>query len=635
MALPGVLHVIGGHDRGKRFELHLPETRIGRGTDQDVVLSDIAVSRRHVTVHAEGGRFRIKDLGSGNGTLVNGQRVETKILVDGDHIEIGQTVMRFEHAASRSAQASGAQPAYQSPPVSRTMPPAPSAQQAAGGFPNPAPFGMPTPSMGASETPSDAMMAPPSPPMVRAMPGTTGQRIGLPFDFQLDTPRKRLIVFGAMGAISLICLIVIFSRTVFAKPAVVPSDAEELYKQGLRLFGSGDYEGAKISFGEVVNQVPDSPEAKRYQKMCDAEVKAKASMKAAEKSAAAHKFADAVKTLDEVDASSVSYDQAQKLRRESLPKAVAEDMDEAKKHASDDPELARQKLGQALELDPNNEDARQLLSRLKSGGPVAVAAPQKEPEPAPEEKEPPPPKQKPQPVAMHPSRSSERAPKPSHDSDSDLAPVHAAPTPKGAKEAPAPSGGAPMPPNAMAAYKAKDFTGAEKLFRISAMSMEGKNAQKALETANQVRALKTAVDRAGTEEGTKPDLAIRDYEDAMGIDAKVGHGMHAAFFKGKLGKLQLGYAQQAFGAGKYDVAFSAAKEAQRSGVDAGAIVKQLDLKAADLVQKGQAMMKTNIAQAKNNYRMVLKMVAPGTPNYTKAYQLLNSASGAHRDEDED
>jgi tetratricopeptide (TPR) repeat protein len=340
--------------------------------------------------------------------------------------------------------------------------------------------------------------------------------------------------------------------------------------------------------------------------------------------------------MDEIDVSTVTYDQAQKLRRENLPKAVAEDVDEAKKHATDDPEQARQKLQQALELDPNNEDARQLLGRLKAGGPVAMA-PQKEPEPAPEE---PPPKTKPVPVAMHPTSRPverperiERAPsKPAHDADADLAPVHVGS--KAPKETPAPAGG-PMPANAMAAYKAKDFGGAEKAFRMQAMSMEGKNAQKALDTANQIRALKTAVDRAGTEEGTKPDLAIRDYEEAMSLDAKIGRGMHGAFFKGKLGKLQLGYAQQAFGAGKYDAAFSAAKEAQRGGVDAGAILKQLDLKASDLVQKGQAMMKSNVAQAKNNFRTVLKMVAPGTANYTKAYQLLNSASGAHRDEDED
>src|SRR5258706_16062125 len=97
----GVLNVIGGNDRGKRFDLTLPENRIGRGADQDVVLSDIAVSRRHVTILMEGGRYRLKDLGSGNGSLVNGNRVDQHILADGDHTEIGQTVMRFEHAGSR------------------------------------------------------------------------------------------------------------------------------------------------------------------------------------------------------------------------------------------------------------------------------------------------------------------------------------------------------------------------------------------------------------------------------------------------------------------------------------------------------------------------------------------------------
>src|SRR5437879_1372871 len=109
MAQPGTLLVIGGNDRGKRFDLAGPETRVGRGTDQDVVLSDIAVSRRHFTVVFDGSRYKVKDLGSGNGTLVNGQRVDNYVLNDGDNIEIGQTVMRFEHSASR---------AHAAPPVS-------------------------------------------------------------------------------------------------------------------------------------------------------------------------------------------------------------------------------------------------------------------------------------------------------------------------------------------------------------------------------------------------------------------------------------------------------------------------------------------------------------------------------------
>src|SRR5438270_13853745 len=111
MAQPAVLNVIGGADRGRQYELVLPETRIGRGADQDLVLADIAVSRRHITVHAEGARFRLRDLGSGNGTLVNGQRIDTVILNDGDQIELGNTLMRFDHAVSRASP-----PSQQPPP---------------------------------------------------------------------------------------------------------------------------------------------------------------------------------------------------------------------------------------------------------------------------------------------------------------------------------------------------------------------------------------------------------------------------------------------------------------------------------------------------------------------------------------
>src|SRR5262249_61302254 len=101
MPQPAVLHVIGGADRGRAYELVLQETRIGRGADQDLVLADIAVSRRHITIHAEGGRYRMRDLGSGNGTLINGARIDNTLLNDGDQIEIGNTLMRFDHAASR------------------------------------------------------------------------------------------------------------------------------------------------------------------------------------------------------------------------------------------------------------------------------------------------------------------------------------------------------------------------------------------------------------------------------------------------------------------------------------------------------------------------------------------------------
>src|SRR5262249_28240183 len=61
----------------------------------DVILADIAVSRRHVVLRFDGGRVLMRDLQSGNGTLVNGKRVGQCTLRDGDQIELGNTLMRF------------------------------------------------------------------------------------------------------------------------------------------------------------------------------------------------------------------------------------------------------------------------------------------------------------------------------------------------------------------------------------------------------------------------------------------------------------------------------------------------------------------------------------------------------------
>ena len=124
----GLLRVIDGNDRGRTFSLVDPETTIGRGTDQQVVLADLSVSRRHTVISIEGARYRLRDLGSGNGTLLNGASTETAILQDGDAIELGHTRLRFEHTPSRPspvASATGSNAAtfsgQQAPPPFRPL----------------------------------------------------------------------------------------------------------------------------------------------------------------------------------------------------------------------------------------------------------------------------------------------------------------------------------------------------------------------------------------------------------------------------------------------------------------------------------------------------------------------------------
>jgi pSer/pThr/pTyr-binding forkhead associated (FHA) protein len=69
---------------------------IGRAQECDITLDDPSVSRRHAEVRIEGDGFAITDLGSTNGTQLNGQRVQTARLAPGDRISIGQTELRFE-----------------------------------------------------------------------------------------------------------------------------------------------------------------------------------------------------------------------------------------------------------------------------------------------------------------------------------------------------------------------------------------------------------------------------------------------------------------------------------------------------------------------------------------------------------
>ena len=69
---------------------------IGRLPDCDVVLADTNVSRRHAEVRRQGNGFVVVDLGSTNGTKVNGLGVRERRLADGDEILVGNTKLRFE-----------------------------------------------------------------------------------------------------------------------------------------------------------------------------------------------------------------------------------------------------------------------------------------------------------------------------------------------------------------------------------------------------------------------------------------------------------------------------------------------------------------------------------------------------------
>ena len=90
------LNVDTGPESGKTFNLNKASIVIGRSEDCDVVLSDTSISRSHARLELRRGGYTIYDLGSTNGTRVNGEKITSKTLMPGDKITLGTTVCIFK-----------------------------------------------------------------------------------------------------------------------------------------------------------------------------------------------------------------------------------------------------------------------------------------------------------------------------------------------------------------------------------------------------------------------------------------------------------------------------------------------------------------------------------------------------------
>lgn len=92
-----ILTFIGGSQVGRRVLLADDSITLGRAHDATIMIYDPAVSWLHMEIEydPQSNVYAVNDLGSSNGTLVNGKTIKTSVLSEGDKIIIGQTVLRF------------------------------------------------------------------------------------------------------------------------------------------------------------------------------------------------------------------------------------------------------------------------------------------------------------------------------------------------------------------------------------------------------------------------------------------------------------------------------------------------------------------------------------------------------------
>jgi hypothetical protein len=150
-----------GPNPGKIYPLEALEIIIGRDTSDGITINDAEVSRKHAKLSLHGSTFMIQDLGSTNGTFINGLRLtSTQVLNPGDTVSFGENIVLIYEAAydPNATVIASAQASKTVAPVDKPAPapiPAP--------FPTPAPAPVPPPIYRPAPTPAPAPAPAPIP----------------------------------------------------------------------------------------------------------------------------------------------------------------------------------------------------------------------------------------------------------------------------------------------------------------------------------------------------------------------------------------------------------------------------------------------------------------------------------------
>src|SRR6476646_10829108 len=99
------LRFISGKYQGGEFPLKMNrQVTIGRSSELDMVLVEDMVSRKHAKITVGPGKVLIEDLGSTNGTFVNGEKIRQARLKEGDRILIGTSILKLIEQGANTAE---------------------------------------------------------------------------------------------------------------------------------------------------------------------------------------------------------------------------------------------------------------------------------------------------------------------------------------------------------------------------------------------------------------------------------------------------------------------------------------------------------------------------------------------------
>jgi pSer/pThr/pTyr-binding forkhead associated (FHA) protein/tetratricopeptide (TPR) repeat protein len=362
----GRLVIITTELAGSEFPLTRTEMLIGRTEENDVVLAHRSVSSRHAKIVYDGGIYRIIDMDSANGVLVNGEEYSRVDLRRGDTIELGHVRIRYVAPGE----------VYQYAPEQ-------AAEMVAG---------VSQPEVMDASVMEDRLERP-----------ATGKKVGL-----------------ITGGVALVALIA-FGVYHFTRPGETPGEespakatepaatepettpatepgeedpAAARFKEGTAKLGRRDFEGAIVAFNAVLSENPQYPGVQTMLDKARAEKESSESLSKAQAAIAEKDYDAAWGFLAQIPADSIFAKEAEAIKPDVRTKYISFHLNKAKRYMDNGLlEEALKHVESVLIVDENNIYARnqrkQINRMMKSKRPPAVAAVEERP-PQPRKKPPPP-----------------------------------------------------------------------------------------------------------------------------------------------------------------------------------------------------------------------------------------------------
>jgi tetratricopeptide (TPR) repeat protein len=283
------LMVSGGPKAGEEFNLEEGEYVVGRSTDNPICIADTSVSRKHIMLRRVGSGWTVSDLGSGNGTLVNGEPItDETVLANGDVITMGDTEVTFTDVANATMM------------VDITAGPA-RARSSAGGAP-----GRP----------------PPRPERVRSSRMAPAKQV------DPQAARKKKLVIGAVVGVLVLSgagLVALkaqqksreaATRAVAIREAQVREEHAAVFQEAKNHIREGRWKEAKALLLELKEKAPDMAQVQDYLDRAEKEIPNLEHLTAAQDSLKERKLGAAKALVDKITADTQMFDQVAKLKRD-------------------------------------------------------------------------------------------------------------------------------------------------------------------------------------------------------------------------------------------------------------------------------------------------------------------------------